>query len=79
MTQQLHRSPYDMFVIGPIASMKFLPIMKIDLSALAALERLCSHMRKHAGKTPCSAAHPYSCGRKTISDFGDDRTWPDLQ
>jgi hypothetical protein len=79
MAQQLHHSPYDMFVIVPIASMNFLPIMKIGVRAAAARVILRSQMRNRAGKSRCDAVRPYFCERRTISDFGGDRAWPDGQ
>ncbi|MET3906833.1 hypothetical protein ABID59_001164 [Bradyrhizobium sp. S3.3.6] len=79
MAQQLHHSPYDMFVIALMANMKFLPIMKTGVRAAAARVILRSPMRNRAGKSRRDAVRRYFCGNRTIPDFGCDRAWLDGQ
>jgi hypothetical protein len=62
-----------MLVIAPIASMKFLPFMKIAELRPATQVIRRSHMRNRAGRSRCDAVRPYFCGEKTISDFSGDR------
>jgi hypothetical protein len=70
MTEQLHRGLYGMVVVGRIGSMKFLPIMNVELRQPAARETLRSLVRKRAGKMPCAGARRFTRREKSILDFG---------
>jgi len=64
-----------MLFIASIASMKFLPIMKIGVLRPATQVMRRSHTRNRAGKSRYDAVRQYFCGEKKISDLSGDRAW----
>jgi hypothetical protein len=67
-----------MFVIAPIASMNFLPIMKIAMRAPPLRGQFRSSMRNGAGKRRCADLRRYSCAGKRKLKSGGYRARPDL-